>query len=303
MTRTIFCHLATFLTLVGLTGRAEGQVPVAAHVVVIGVDGLSPDGVEKAATPRLHAMMGQGAWTLHARGVMPTVSSPNWASMIMGAGPEQHGVTSNEWTMETAAIRPTVAGRGGFFPTIFRLVREQRPRAKIACFHEWDGFARLFDNADADKVEHPKGPAQTAERSADYFQAEKPDFLFVHLDLVDDAGHEHGHGSPAYYRSVEEADRLVGVILDAVQAAGIAEGTVVLVTSDHGGVGKGHGGSTMREIEIPWILRGPGVAVGREITAPVNTYDTAATVAHVLGVNPPECWVARPVRSAFAASK
>jgi len=41
--------------------------------------------------------MREGAWTLHARGVMPTVSSPNWASMIMGAGPEQHGVTSIDW--------------------------------------------------------------------------------------------------------------------------------------------------------------------------------------------------------------
>ena len=36
--------------------------------------------------------------SIHARGVIPTVSSPNWASMIMGAGPEQHGITSNDWS-------------------------------------------------------------------------------------------------------------------------------------------------------------------------------------------------------------
>ena len=58
----------------------------------------------------------------------------------------------------------------------------------------------------------------------------------------------------------------------------------------------------MAEIEIPWILHGPGVAAGKEITAPVNTYDTAATVAHLFGLKPPSCWIARPVLTAFALS-
>src|SRR2546425_11801985 len=71
--------------------------PGVEHVVIIGVDGMSPTGVEVAKTPHMHQLMREGAYTLHARGVMPTVSSRNWASMIMGAGPEQHGVTSNDW--------------------------------------------------------------------------------------------------------------------------------------------------------------------------------------------------------------
>jgi predicted AlkP superfamily pyrophosphatase or phosphodiesterase len=83
-------------TLVISSGRVVAQVSQVEHVVVIGVDGLSPDGVHKAKAPNLARMMKEGAYTLHARAVMPTVSSPNWASMIMGAGPEQHGVTSNE---------------------------------------------------------------------------------------------------------------------------------------------------------------------------------------------------------------
>ena len=72
--------------------------------------------------------------------------------------------------------------------------------------------------------------------------------------------------------------------------------TVLLVTADHGGKGKKHGGATMEEIEIPWILHGPGVAAGKEITAPVNTYDTAATVAHVFGLKPPVV-LDRPARA------
>ena len=85
----------------------------ARHVVVIGIDGLSPDGIQKGATPQLHQLMKSGASTLHARAVMPTVSSPNWASMIMGAGPEQHGITTNDWEVDKFEIAPTAVGPGG----------------------------------------------------------------------------------------------------------------------------------------------------------------------------------------------
>ena len=77
------------------------------------------------------------------------------------------------------------------------------------------------------------------------------------------------------------------------------EQTVLIVTSDHGGVGKGHGGATMAEIEIPWIIAGPGVTPAKELTSFVNIYDTAATVAHVFGLTAPDCWIAKPVLEAF----
>jgi hypothetical protein len=59
-----------------------------------------------------------GVSTLHARAVMPTVSSPNWASMIMEAEPEQHAITTDDWKLNKFEIRPTVVGSGGTFPTI-----------------------------------------------------------------------------------------------------------------------------------------------------------------------------------------
>jgi arylsulfatase A-like enzyme len=55
----------------------------------------------------------------------------------------------------------------------------------------------------------------------------------------------------------------------------------------------------LAEIEIPWILTGPGVAAGREIQTPINTYDTAATIAFIFGLKPPAVWVGRPVYEAF----
>lgn len=296
--------LTALLLPVGWVCPAAGEEPrpaaaVVEHVLVIGCDGMSPDGIRKARTPNMDRLMKAGAHTLRARGVMPTSSSPNWASMIMGAGPEQHGVTSNDWRRNKFEIAPVFTGAGGIFPTIFQVLREQRPAAKIACIYHWSGFANLFEHEAVNTIANPKTHQETTARAIECIKQERPALLFVHLDHVDHAGHEVGHGTPEYYAAVEEADRLIGDMIEALREAGMLERTAVLVTADHGGVGKGHGGATLAEIEIPWIIAGPGIAAGREITAPVNTYDTAATLAYLLGLKPPECWIGRPVLSAL----
>ncbi len=304
----MFISLSRFgkslITCLGLSAslvcfHLEAQLQPANHFVIIGCDGMSPDGVLKANAPVMRRMMAEGSWTLHARGVMPTSSSPNWASMIMGAGPEQHGVTSNDWQTNKFEISPTVVGSGGIFPTIFGVLREQKPKSILGVFHDWNDYGRLFERAACNQIEDSVGPTNAARHAIAWFKAQKPTFLFIHFDHVDHAGHDVGHGTPEYYASVEVADSLIGEVLQGIKDTGLSDRTLVLVTSDHGGVAKGHGNATMAEIEIPWILTGPGVARGKEIMEPVNTYDTAATVAYALGVTPPKAWIAKPVTTAF----
>jgi predicted AlkP superfamily pyrophosphatase or phosphodiesterase len=295
----IFAFTAALVCLAVLHS-ASAAVRGVKYVVIIGCDGMSPAGVQKAEAPNMRRLMAEGAWTMHARGVIPTVSSPNWASMIMGAGPAQHGVTSNEWEPNKFEIAPIAVGSGGIFPTIFGALREQRPGAVIACFHDWDGFGRLFERKAADVIENPKGPTNTIERAVACFKERKPTFTFIHLDHVDHAGHEIGWGTPEYIEAVGVADKLIGEAVQGLRDAGMWDKTILLVTADHGGKGKHHGGSTMEEIEIPWMLHGPGVARGRELATPVNTYDTAVTVAYIFGLKPPDCWIGRPVKEAFS---
>jgi arylsulfatase A-like enzyme len=122
--------------------------------------------------------------------------------------------------------------------------------------------------------------------------------MFVHFDNVDQAGHDSGWTSHAYYQAVEEADQHIGEIVAMLEGQAATDSTYVLVTSDHGGKGHNHGKSSLAEIQIPWILAGPDVAPGQVIT-PVYTYDSAATIAWILGVHAPECWIGRPVVTAF----
>lgn len=288
----------------GVVGLLSGVLVVHGgggnRVIVVGVDGLSPDGVQRAETPVMDRMMAAGVWTLRGRGVMPTSSSPNWASMIMGAGPEQHGITSNDWETNKVEVTPTVIGPGGVFPTIFDVViGGSGGSAVTACIYDWGGFGRLLGATVPTVFEHVSGSGATARRAVEVIRERKPDLLFVHFDEVDHAGHEYGHGTGEYFRSVEHVDGLVGQLLGAVEDAGLGGSTYVLVTSDHGGVGKGHGGATTAELEIPWILVGPGVRRGWELEGALNTYDTAATVVKLLGYSPDPAWIGRPVVEAL----
>jgi membrane-anchored protein YejM (alkaline phosphatase superfamily) len=268
------------------------------HMIVIGVDGLSVDGIKTAQAPRLHQLMARSAWTLEARGVIPTLSSPNWASVIDGAGPEQHGITSNGYLRKMVEIEPVCRDSEGMFPTIFELLRSQRPSSRIAIFHEWAGFADLVEKHVADVIQHEHNAARTTAAAIDYWERERPDLMFIHLDLVDHAGHEYGWTSKPYYQAVEEADTHIGAILDMLAAKAATDSAYVLITSDHGGKGRGHGKNSLAEIQIPWILSGPEVVPG-QVTASVYTYDSAATMAWILGINAHECWIGRPVLSAF----
>ena len=104
-------------------------LPNVKSVIIFGVDGLGANVVRSSAPPSFLSFQQEFCFSLHARGVMPTVTFPNFGSMVSGAGPEQHGITSNDWRPNRFDIAPTCQGRGGHFPTVFGLMRDQKPDA------------------------------------------------------------------------------------------------------------------------------------------------------------------------------
>ncbi len=288
----------TFLWSCGVREPQKADLGIA-HVVVIGFDGLSPDGLENALTPNFDSLMKEGSYTMHARSVLPSSSSSNWASMIMGAGPEQHGITSNDWEKDNYVLPAVTQSEDFLFPSIFHLIDSQINDAEIGAIYHWGGFGRLFEKGAVDYDVHPETEEETAEMASAYIKDKKPKFTFIHFDHIDHAGHHYGHGTAEYYKSVEKADLLLGTILRSISDAGIADNTLVIVSSDHGGLGKGHGGESLNEVEIPFIVWGKSVKKNHVLTHPVYQYDNAATVAFALGLTTPNAWIGRPVKSAF----
>jgi arylsulfatase A-like enzyme len=88
-------------------------------------------------------------------------------------------------------------------------------------------------------------------------------------------------------------DEQFGHILDALAASGLAQDTLVIVTSDHGEhFGRdgllGHGQNLDDELlAIPMIMAGPGVPVGVVDDAPASLVDVLPTVLSLAGLPPP----------------
>ncbi len=267
------------------------------HVILIGSDGFGAYAFQQSKTPVLRGMMQEGSWTLHARTVLPSSSAPNWASMVMGAGPELHGYTT--WGSKQPDLPARVLDEYGMFPSVYSLLRKAQPQSEIGVIYEWDGIGYLFPKAAVNKDQNCDGDVAVSAAACEYIKAKKPAFLFVHLHDVDSVGHKVGHGTPEYYAAIERTDTHVGEILRAIRDAGMEQNTVVIFTADHGGINKGHGAISMNEMEIPWIVKGPGIRRNHEVQGSVMTFDTAATIARLFGLIQPQVWIGKAITEIF----
>jgi len=95
-----------------------------------------------------------------------------------------------------------------------------------------------------------------------------------------------GEGSP-YVKAIQEADRLLGQFISFLKAEGKWEGTVLIVTSDHGQSQAGwHPFLDEDSWVTPLVFAGQGIAKGRELPCFGHT-DLAPTIAWLLGIEPP----------------
>lgn len=99
----------------------------------------------------------------------------------------------------------------------------------------------------------------------------------------------------AYYGLVSFLDNCIGRIMAALEAAGLAEDTLVIYTSDHGELLGEHGMWTKQVMYeasagIPLILNGPGIPQGRETASGAHFLDIASTAISLGGIDQPEHW-------------
>jgi choline-sulfatase len=100
------------------------------------------------------------------------------------------------------------------------------------------------------------------------------------VELTEDDVRRARHG---YYASLSYVDEKIGEVLDALEACGLADDTVVLLTSDHGDLLGEHGlffKMSFREhaSRVPLIVRAPGCAP-RLVHEPVSLVDVLPTLA------------------------
>jgi predicted AlkP superfamily pyrophosphatase or phosphodiesterase len=283
--------------------------PRAEHVFVVSLDGAKPAVIKESQMPVLNKLAEEGAFTWEASTIVPPKTLPSHTSMLTGVGPDKHQVLWNDFSPIRGPVK---------VPTIFSLLRAKEPAAVTAMFVGKVKFRHLWlkDSVDVfnyggeqtpgpvagtPELEKAKVPSQgVAKQAAPWIKEHKPKLAFVHLTDADSAGHASGWGSPEQKEALKVTDQALGQVIAAINEAGIADSSVVIVTADHGGHDKTHGLDIPDDMHIPWIVWGKGVKKNFTITQPVTTFDTAATALWLLDVPLPAEFDGKPVTSAFA---
>ncbi|MEX2582070.1 MAG: ectonucleotide pyrophosphatase/phosphodiesterase [Gemmatimonadota bacterium] len=264
------------------------------HVIVISIDGLRPDAIDRFGAKTLQRLAREGSYSFTARTIAPSVTLPSHTSMITGVGPRLHGVTWNDNRVAEEG-RVTV-------PTILSIARARGYHT--AAFASKGKFDHLMLPGSVNHAVLPAGngkwlAGRTAQAVEDYFAIARPNLTFVHFGDPDYAGHTIGWMGRVYGWSVRRADGAVARVLDAADTAFGKGGYTVIVTADHGGHDRTHGTEADEDMTIPWIAWGKGVDGGSELTGPIHTTDTAATALWLLGIHSPAAYSGAPVLDAF----
>ena len=278
-----------------------GAEPALKKVLYIGIDGTRFDAIEKAATPQLDALVKDGIYSSHCLILgeryqkNDTISGPGWSSILCGVWADKHGVHDN-----------TFAGaKYAEFPHLFARLKEVRPDARTVSLVTWEPIHKLivskadvsinYEQQEHAVADYDRYDTQATDEAVKQLTEGNPDLLFLYIGQVDVAGHAHGfHPTvPEYVAAIERADKLVGRAVAAVQErkTHAQEDWLVIVTSDHGGKGTGHGGGHQTpEILHSFLIVSGNSAQRGEFKEQVYLVDAPVTALAHLGVKAKEAW-------------
>lgn len=259
--------------VVGLLFACAGlsAAPADRHVVVISIDGFpaylwhQPD----LPVPNLRKLAAAGA---AARSMVVTNPSSTWSNhttIITGRSPRRHGVLFNGLLRRPGGgERPYVeqwADKNEYVrvPALYDIARQHGlttaesdwVAVKGARTIDWS-FPEVPDrNGTVEQAMLAAGKLTEEELSwmafgpgrkdavadgiwtraaAFMFTEYRPNLLLYHTLNTDHINHVYGPGTAASYTAFAYADRLVGDLLQAIEASGLRDKTTLLVVTDHG---------------------------------------------------------------------
>lgn len=294
MTRRIATALFVCATVVAGACGSDADRPAVTpidHVLLITIDTLRADyvgayGGTAARTPALDSLARDGVRAARAFATAP-ITLTSHASLLTGLYPPGHGARHNgiaiKDTVPTLATMFQSAGFAtGAFVSAFPLDRRF-------------GLARGFDRYD-DELQRDANGQSADERSGDetvtralaWLDAHGRGkwFLWVHLfephAPYGAPGSRSGGAAARYAEDVETADREVGRLLSGIVA--VQASTLVVAAADHGEAFGEHGELSHSlfvydtTLQVPLLMRGPGITPGSVIAGDVSLVDVAPTI-------------------------
>lgn len=245
------------------------------------IDGVRADTLRLASTPNLDRLAAEGSFTWNAITTKPSITIAAIPAIFTGAPPEVHKVI--DWDGEIYA------------ETVVEVFEEAGlPCAIVGQDPILGGYKATWCTG---YFYYPDQAEHFTTLAIEYLEQYEPFFLAVYNPVPDRAGHEYGHQSDEYVEAIEEADRQVGRLVQAMERLGVFEQTLIVVTTDHGMTGFTHSTGAPTDMRVWSIWRGPGVKENYEMEDLVFTaelgevahraVDVAPTLAALVEVRPP----------------
>ncbi len=255
--------LAALLAACGAASSAPPPAPVAAvragdgwggvndpavrdrpHVVLVSFDGFRPDYLRRFDTPHFARLAARGARAEGLVSVFPSLTFPGHYSIATGLYPEAHGIVGNRFydpvrDDEFDFRDDDDPGDGSWWGGEPIWVTAERQGLVTAAFF-FPGTEADIGGVRPSRWRPYDSGVPNAERVAQVLawlalpEDRRPHLVTLYFSLVDGAGHSLGPDAPGMRRSVEAADRLLGRLLDGVDALPHAASVALVVVSDHG---------------------------------------------------------------------
>ena len=213
-------------------------------VILISVDGFRYDYFGKTPMPNFDWLIAHGARAQYMIPSFPTKTFPNHYTIVTGLYPAHHGIIANNmWdpdlqTSFKTADRKQVKDRrwwGG--EPIW--VTAQKQGQKTAPLY-WPGSEADVQGIWADYREDfnekttPEYRVDKLMSWLDQPQEQRPTFLTLYFEYVDEAGHDYGPGSAQVAEALQKVDHALGYLREGLRSRGIQDKVNIIVVSDHG---------------------------------------------------------------------
>ncbi|MBP3337710.1 MAG: alkaline phosphatase family protein [Clostridia bacterium] len=247
-------------------------------VILILVDGMRPDGIEKCGHPFIETLKKISSYTMEAKTVWPSVTLPCHMSLFHSVDPSRHGITTNLYMPQ---VRPI----DGLFDVLHAAGK------KNAFFYSWEQLrdisrpGHLHKSLFLNIVGNEHTDIKLTDEAILYIKEENPDFTFLYLGETDDfGGHKYGWMSKEYLKCVNTAVACMEKVYK-----NLPDDYTMIVTADHGGHDRVHGHESYEDMTIPLFISGPRFEKGEKIEN-VSIKDIAVTIADLLEVKPAKEW-------------
>ncbi len=230
--------------------------------IFIGLDGVRSDALIQAETPVMDSIRSSGLYTFNSWHMGRTMSGPSWTTMLTGVWDPKHNVTGNTYS----------GANWDNFPYITVLAKQIIPDFKSVQVVTWNEFMPTWHPSGKIRDEFfdkhiDAGGAYDMQQVEDAAKIEimdpEVDFLFVHFDETDATGHAQGFSPQIapYINALQKIDTHIGRVVAQIKLRPTydQEEWIVLLTTDHGGIGLGHGGNSNNERRIWWMASGVDV--------------------------------------------